>query len=132
MLERRADLEDLVVLDVQAERAPDAAVTADGRHLLLPRFVPASLAPLVVFDPIHERAGRTHRDAVSAIHAGRPGQRDVHLGRDARREAASSDGDGKGVLVIGSAGFDAAVAEDAFRVVADVEFVVDLYRLRHR
>ncbi len=79
----------------------------------------------------HQRAGRAHRDAVAAVDAGRLGQRHVQLGRDVGVEAAPGDGDGEGDLRVGAAGLDALVAEHALRVVADVEVVVVLDRLRH-
>src|SRR6185503_3345077 len=63
--------------------------------------------------------------------AGRGGERDVVLGRDAGGEAAAGQRDGEGVLGVLAAGLDALVADDALRVVADVEVVVDLHRLAH-
>ena len=77
-----------------------------------------------------ERAGRADRDAVAAVDAGRLGERRVELGRDPGVEAAPGDVDRERVLVLLAAGVDALVTEDAFRVVADVELVVDLDRLR--
>ena len=79
---------------------------------------------------VHQRAGRAHGDAVAAVHARRLGQRDVELSRDVRLEAAARDRDRERVLVVDAAGLDALVTEDALRVVAHVEVVVDLHRLR--
>ena len=61
----------------------------------------------------HQRAGRADADAVAAIDARRIGQRDVVLGRDARVEPASGDGDRERILRVGPAGLDALVAENA-------------------
>ncbi|MNC88437.1 hypothetical protein D3C83_42510 [compost metagenome] len=52
------------------------------------------------------------------------------LGRDVGAEAAAGDRDGEGVLGVDAARLDALIAEDALAVVADVEVVVDLGRLR--
>src|SRR4029077_13080073 len=68
---------------------------------------------------------------VAAVDAGRVGQRDVILGRDAGLEAAAGQRDGEGVLRVRAAGLDALVADDALRVVPDVEVVVHLHRLVH-
>src|SRR6185503_627168 len=54
------------------------------------------------------------------------------LGRDAGVEAAAGDGDREGVLRVLPARLDALVAEDALRVVAHVQVVVDLGRLGDR
>ena len=54
------------------------------------------------------------------------------LGRDVGVEAAAGDLDREGVLPLLAARVDALVAEDALRVVAHVEVVVDLDGLRHR
>ena len=86
----------------------------------------------VVLAARHQRAGRADGDAVAAVDARRVRQRDGELGRDARVEAAAGDRDRERVLVIRSARLDALVAEHALAVVADVEVVVDLRRLRDR
>ena len=78
----------------------------------------------------HERAGRADGDAVAAVDARRLGQRHVELGGDARLEAASGDRDRERVLVVDAAGLDALVTEDALRVIAHVEVVVELRRGR--
>ena len=54
------------------------------------------------------------------------GRRDVELGRDPGVEATAGDGDRERVLGVLAARLDALVAEDAARVVPDVEVVVDL------
>src|SRR4051794_5393053 len=126
----RGDLHDLLVLDVQRERAADAAVRADRVDLPLLLLVPAAGGAALVFAREHQRARRAHLDAVAAVDARRVGQRDVELGRDVGVEAAPGDGDRERVLVVGAARLDAAVAEDALRVVAHVQVVVDLRRLR--
>src|SRR5690349_14614353 len=132
VVERRGRLDDLAVLHVQGECAADAAVRADRIGRGLPRGVPGAGLPQFVFAARHQRAGGTHRDAVAAVDARGIRQRDVELGRDARAEAAAGDGDGERVLMIGTAGLHALVAEDALAVIADVEIVVDLDRLRDR
>src|SRR5205814_7314045 len=67
----------------------------------------------------------THRDAVAAVHAGGVGEDDVVLGRDVSIEAAAGNGDRERVLMVRAAGLDALVTEDALRVVAHVQLVVD-------
>ena len=129
MVERRRDLDDLVVLLVQDQVAADAAVRADRLRLRLALLVPGALLAPVELALEHERAGRAHRDAVAAVHARRVGQRVGELGRDPGVEAAAGDGDGERVLPVGAAALDALVTEDALRVVAHVELVVDLRRL---
>ena len=83
----------------------------------------------VVLGLEHQRAGRADADAVAAVDARRLGQRHGLLGRDPGVEAATRDRDRERVLGVLAAGLDALVAEDALRVVADVEVVVDLRRL---
>ena len=122
--------DDLVVLHVQLERAADAAVRADRVGDGLVRLVPGAGLAHVVLALEHQRAGRADADAVAAVDAGRVGERRGELGRDARVEAAPGHRDREGVLRVGAAGLDALVAEDALRVVAHVEVVVDLDRLR--
>jgi FdhD protein len=77
-----SDLHDLVVLDVQRQRAADAAVRADrvGHRSGLPR--PTSRRPHVVLRLEHQRAGRADADAVAAVDARRFGQGYACLGRD--------------------------------------------------
>ena len=96
----------------------------------LPRLVPRARLRSSYSLLEHQRAGRADADAVAAVDARGVGQRDVGLGRDAGVEAAAGDRDGEGVLGVGAAGLDALVAEDALPVVANVEVVVDLHRLR--
>src|SRR4051794_27711180 len=100
MIERRGHLDDLVVLHVQAQGAPDAAIPADGIDLRLPRLVPGARLPMVVLPLEHEGARRADGDAVAAVDARGTGQRDAQLRRDAGIEAAPGDGDGKRVLEI--------------------------------
>src|SRR5207253_8811685 len=102
------------------------AVGAEGAHPRLSARVPGAVLPAVVLALEHEGARRTDRDAVAAIDARGTRQRDAHLRRDVRVESAAGDGDGEGILEVVAAGLDALVAEDAFRVVAHVEVVVDL------
>src|SRR5206468_8398876 len=121
---------DAVVLDVERERAAHAAVGADrvGRALL--GLVPRARRAHVVLALEHEGAGRADADAVAAVDAGRVGQRHVGLGGDARVETAAGHGDRERVLGVDAARLHALVAEHALRVVAHVEIVVDLHRLR--
>src|SRR6185369_4544544 len=131
VVDRGGDLDDLFVLDVDGERAADAAVGADGVGGGLAGFVPGAGFAQVVLALEHQGAGGADADAVAAVHAGGVGQPDVVFGGDAGVEAATGDGDGEGVLSVGAAGLDALVADDALRVVADVEVVVDFHRLAH-
>ena len=126
---RRGDLDDLVLLDVERQRAAHAAIRADRVGQRLRRLVPGAGRAHLVLAPEHQRAGRADTDAVAAVDAGGVGQADVPLGRDAGIEATAGDADGEGVLGIDPAGLDALVAEDALGVVAHVELVVDLDRL---
>ena len=130
-VERRGDLDDRVVLDVQVHVAADAAVGADRRRHGLRRLVPGPGLAHGVLAGGHERARRAHADAVAAVHAGGVGEGHVVLGRDARVEAAAGDGDRERVLRVLATGLHALVAEDAARVVADVGLVVHLRRLAH-
>src|SRR6476646_1037525 len=125
-IRRRCHLDDAVVLGVELDDAAHPAVGADGLGHGLGRLVPGPGLAHVVLGLEHQRSGRADADAVAAVHAGRLGQRHCLLGRDPGVEAATRDGDREGVLGLLAAGVDALVAEDAFRVVADVEVVVDL------
>src|SRR5665647_1980900 len=128
----RADLDDLVVLDVQRQVAADAAVRADRVDLRLARLVPRAVPAHLELADRHQRAGGADGDAVAAVDARRLRERDVELGGDVRGEATPGHSDGEGVLVVVAAGLDALVTEDALRVVAHVELVVDLHGLRDR
>src|SRR5262245_11052116 len=79
----------------------------------------------------HQSAGWTCTDAVSAIHARGLRQRNIAFRRDVGIEAATSYSDRKSVLSVGTAGFDAFIAEDALGVVAHIEVIVDLNGLVH-
>src|SRR5450755_235038 len=127
----RADLDDLVVLNVQGEIAANSAVGADRVGLGLAGLVPGPSLPQLVLRAEHEGAGGAHRDAVPAVHAGGLGQRVRVFGRDAGVETAPRDRDRKRVLELLAACVDALVAEDAFGVIAYVEIVVDLRRRVH-
>src|SRR5260221_3249788 len=129
---RRRHFHDRVVLYVQRQVAADAAVGADRVHLRLARLVPRSVAPHLEFAHGHQRARGTDCDAVAAVDARRLRQFDVVLGGDVRAEAAARDRDRERVLMVVAARLDALVTEDALRVVADVEIVVDLHGLRDR
>ena len=69
-VERRGDLDDPVVLDVELDRAADAAVRADRVGHGLRRLVPGARLAHVVLGLEHERAGRADADAVAAVDAG--------------------------------------------------------------
>ena len=92
-------------------------------------FVPRSGGPHVELGGRHQRAGGAHLDAVAAVDARRVRKRDVVLGGHVRVEAAPGDVDDEALLPLLAAGVDALIAEDALRVVAYVEVVVDLDRL---
>src|SRR5262245_7268375 len=93
----RRDLDDLVVLYVQSERAADTAIRADGVRAVLAGFVPGAVAAHVVLGLEHQRSRGAHRDAVAAIHAGRVRQCDVVFRADVGGESSTGDSDGKGV-----------------------------------
>src|SRR5438093_12000102 len=59
---RRGDLHDLVVLDMQRERAADAAIGADRVDLTLGGLVPLTRAAAVVLRLEHQCAGGTDGD----------------------------------------------------------------------
>src|SRR5690349_357531 len=59
VVERRRGLHDLAVLDVQRERAADAAIRADRVGPGLPRFVPRSCRTQIELAARHQRARRT-------------------------------------------------------------------------
>src|SRR5207245_7906688 len=92
MVERRGDLDDLVVLDVQLEAAADAAVRADRLGDSLRGLVPAALLAEVVLALEHQRPGRADRDAVATVDTGRVRQRG--RGRRAHAGIAATRGDG--------------------------------------
>ena len=127
---RRGDLDDPVVLGVERRRAqPTPQYGQIVSVTVWARLVPGAGLAHVVLGLEHQRAGRADADAVAAVDARRLGQRDGLLGRDPGVEAAPGDGDRERVLGVLAARLDALVAEDALRVVADVEVVVDLRRL---
>src|SRR5438445_11834079 len=129
VIEGRGDFYDGVRLDVELEHAPDAAVrTHRLRHMLL-RLVPRTRDPHVVLALEHQGAGRAHPDAVAAVDTRGIRQRRGELCRDVRIEAPAGDADRERVLRVDTARLDALVAEDAARVVAHVQLVVDLHRL---
>src|SRR5438094_427852 len=105
-------------------------VAAQTGTIPLPRLTPRAGGPHGVLALEHERTGRAHPDAVAAVNACGVRQSDVELGRDVGVEAATRDADRKRVLRVDAAGLDALVAENASRVIAHVEVVVDLDRLR--
>src|SRR5690348_8410368 len=130
VVERGCHLDDLVVLHVQRQVEADAEVGADRVGLRLLRLVPRAGVAVVALALEHERAGRADGDAVAAVDARRAGQRHRVLRGDAGVEPAPGDGDRERVLPVAAAALDALVAEDALRVVAHVQLVVDLHRLR--
>src|SRR5207245_5319109 len=112
MVERRGDLDDLVVLDVQLEAAADAAVRADRLGDRLRGLVPAALRAEVVLALEHQRPGRADRDAVATVDTGRVRQRGRELRGDAGIEATPGNGDRERVLPVAAAPLHALVAED--------------------
>src|SRR4030095_14057333 len=105
---------------------------AHGVRRRLLRLVPLARLTKLPLALRHQSARRTDGNAVTAVDARRLGELHRELGRDVRVETAPRDGDREGVLVVGPAGFDALVAQHALAVVAHVEIVVDLRRLRDR
>src|SRR5258705_4990752 len=67
ILQRRRRLENLLVLDVETQRAADTAVRTDGVDGRLFPFVPLAGRARVELAFCHERARWTHRDAIPAI-----------------------------------------------------------------
>src|SRR5207244_8091903 len=112
--------------DAPAEHAAGAAVRTPGLRAALPCFVPRAGGAHVVLALEHQRAGGAHADAVAAVHARRIRQADVELGRDVRIESTTGDADRECVLGVDAARLHALVAEDAARVIPDIEVVVDL------
>src|SRR5207237_8179280 len=108
------------------------AASAYGLRPTRPRFAPGAARAQVVLALENQGARRAYADAVAAVHAGRLREPHVELGRDVCVETAARHTDRERVLGIGAARLDALVAEDAARVVAHVEVVVDLDRLRDR
>ena len=80
--------DDLIVLDVQVQVAPNAAVGAYGGGLGLLRLVPGACSAHVVFGPEGQSSGRTDFDAVAAEDAGRIRQFNGIFGRNLRVEPA--------------------------------------------
>src|SRR5262249_47083325 len=103
---RRADLHDPIVLDVQRQRAADAAECTDRVGLRLPGLVPLARFAQLVLRAGHQGAGWTDGDAVAAVHARGLGQLLGVLGRDVGVEAAAGDRDCERVLVLVAAGVD--------------------------
>ena len=72
-VERRIDLHDRVVLDVEIERAADAAIRADRLGHRLGALVPGPGGAHVELGLEHQRARRADADAVAAVDARRIG-----------------------------------------------------------
>ena len=103
-----------LVVDVEGERAADAAVRAD--RVDLPQLL-ARADRDVVDRLVGQRAGRAGGDALAARHAGRLAHRVVEVEGDARVVALEDAADDVVALDV-VARADAAIAEDA-RVVVD-------------
>src|SRR5437016_200546 len=125
----RRDLHDPIVLSVERQRAAHTAIRTDRIRLLLPGFIPRAGLAHIVFTLEHQSAGGTDTDAVAAINARRVGQRHVIFRRNVRVKSTPRDSNSKGVLRVAAAGLDAFVAKNAFRIIADVQIVIDLHRL---
>src|SRR5712691_9118849 len=127
VVERRRDLDYRVVLHVQLEHAADAAVGAHRLGDRLLALVPGAGLAHVVLALEHQRAGRADADAVAAVDAGRVWKRCAELGRYVGVEPTAGDAQRERVLCVDAARLDALVAEDAARVVAHIQLVVDLH-----
>ena len=127
----RSDLDDLVVLNVQRERAANTAVWADGVGLRLLFFFPCASLAHVVLTRKHECTSRADLNAVAAIDARRVGEIDIEFSRDANIEATTSNTDSKCVLPLLATCIDTLVTHDAFGIVAHIQLVVDLDWLQH-
>ncbi len=129
MIDRRGDLDDPVVLDVEIEVATHPAERADRASDALAFFFPHLGLSQLVFRSEHQCSGWTHPDAVAAEDTGTLGQVNVELGRDPGVESPPGNGNSEGVLGIFATGFDALVAENALGVITHIEGVIDLHRL---
>src|SRR6186997_2213636 len=116
---------------MQVELAADPAVRTDRAGDGLFRFVPRAGFAHLVFGGEHQRAGGTDPDAVPAVDARALVEAHRILRRDAGVEPAPGHRDRERVLRVDAAGLHALVTEDAPRVVAHVELVVDLDGLGH-
>ena len=125
LIEWRAGLDDAIVLGMQRQRASDSTVRADCVGRFLPGFVPLPRFAEIMLALEHQGPRRTHPDTVPAVHAGRVRERNVEFRRDSRVKPTAGHGNRERVLRINAAGLDALVAENAFGVVANVQFVVD-------
>src|SRR4051794_40294674 len=114
---------------MEVQGATDAAVRADRLGRRLGGLIPGPGLAHLELRAEHQRTRRTDPDAVAAVDAGALGQRNGVLRGDPGIEPATGDGDREGVLGVLAARLDALVAEDALRVIADVELVVDLHGL---
>ena len=132
VVERRTHFHDLPSLSVDGKLAAHAAIRANRFRVRLPRFVPRSRLAHVVFGFAHQRAGRADANAIPAIHARRIRQWNFKFRGNVRVEPAPGNANRERVLGVHAASFHAFVAEDALRVVAHVQFVVNFLRLRHR
>lgn len=129
VIERRSDTDYVPILRMDRQRTAHAAIRADGVGASLARFFPGPRVARVELRFEHERARGAYADAVSAIHARRIGKRNVKFGGNMSGEAAASYADGKRILRVNSAGLDALVTKNAFRVIANIELVIDFSRL---
>ncbi len=137
-VERRIDAKDAVVLDVEIDLAPDAAVGTGGTHdsirfhlinlwRLIAEFVLRRSSFVIRYSPLNlalQRARGTDADAIPAEDARGVGHRRLERGGHVAADAASAPGEREGMLHILGADLDAAPAHDALRVVPDVERVV--------
>ena len=127
----RSDFDDLVVLNVQRERAANTAVWADGVGLRLFFFFPGAGLAHVVLTRKHERSSGADLNAVAAIDTRRVGEIDIKFGRDSNIKSTARNTDCKSVLPLLTTRVNALVAHDAFGIVAYIQLVVDLDWLQH-
>ena len=131
-VERRGDFHNLLILDVERDRAAHTAIGADGVGAGLLRLIPGSRLPHFIFAYEHQRAGRADANTVAAVDAGRIRQRRGIFGRDARFKPAPRHGDSESILRVYAAGLNALVAENTLGVVAQIQFIVPLGGLSDR
>src|SRR4030088_202387 len=105
---------------MEFQHAADAAVGAYRLGHVLLGLIPRAGLAHVVLALEHQRPGRAHTDAISAVHTRGLWEPNRELGGDVSIEPAAGHADRKCVLRIDAARFHALVAEDAARVVAHI------------
>ena len=132
VIQRRGDFDNLVVLYVQRQRAPDATIRTDRIGVRLLGFIPDASLTQFVFAAEHECACGTDTDTIPAVDTGGLRKRHSKLGGNTGVKATTGNSDGKRILRVYATGFHTFVTEDAAGIITDVEFVIDLHWLGDR